>query len=601
MLVAGAALRLAGAFHDLPFSYFGDELHLTKRAMAMGGGDLNPHWFNKGALLLYVLLGLYGTLYVAGHLLGRFASPEAFGAFFLADPGPFLLIGRLLVVACGAAMIWLTARLAARALGDRAAALAAALAVAALPPLVHGSQHLKEDVPMAALALLGSWLLFRGDRPRDTAMAGAAVGLALAVKVTALAVVPAMLVVELLRARRAERPARRIVGRSALLVAAVLGAAFVASPYQFLDRSYARQLGAHADRVAGGEADALYAPDAQIVYSPTPRWWARSALAFGRMIVGWEALGPALLALVAVGLAGALRAPPTREVAAFALSAALVFASLSIVVYPFHAAPRHLAAVFPLLLLFLLPGARAVARAVSLGGRRNAGAAWAILALALAPAALLAVDDTRERLRLDSRRVARDWILQRLPREAGILLDEYGPPLVPDRRGVARLEARLSGLPRAAFTVHQDQRLRLLREHPAAHARDIEELGHQWWRPHEAPDAQLRSDPRDLAMASPLVSRVPQPLAEYRRRGLRYVVTNSEAREQYRRHPLKRAGFPSFVRFYAALDRCRIVAGFDPARWDGKGPRIWVYDLDRCSGPSVAAGRGAVPEIPSGG
>ena len=601
MLVAGAALRLAGAFHDLPFSYFGDELHLTKRAMAMGGGDLNPHWFNKGALLLYVLLGLYGAFYVAGRLLGRFASPEAFGAFFLADPGPFLLIGRLLVVACGAAMIWLTARLAARALGDRGAALAAALAVAALPPLVHGSQHLKEDVPMAALALLGSWLLFRGDRPRDTAMAGAAVGLALAVKVTALAVVPAMLVVELLRARRAERPARRIVGRSALLVAAVLGAAFVASPYQFLDRSYARQLGAHADRVAGGEEDALYAPDAQIVYSPTPRWWARSALAFGRMIVGWDALGPALLALVAVGLAGALRAPPTREVAAFALSAALVFAGLSIVVYPFHAAPRHLAAVFPLLLLFLLPGARAVARAVSLGGGRNAAAAWAIVALALAPAALLAVDDTRERLRLDSRRVARDWILQRLPREAGILLDEYGPPLVPDRRGVARLEARLSGLPRAAFTVHQDQRLRLLREHPAAHARDVEELGHQWWRPQEGTDAQLRSDPRDLAMASPLVSRVPQPLAEYRRRGLRYVVTNSEAREQYRRHPLKRAGFPSFVRFYAALDRCRIVAGFDPARWDGKGPRIWVYDLDRCSGPSVAAGRGAVPEIPSGG
>src|SRR5688500_3455969 len=414
VLLAGLALRLAGAFHDLPFSYFGDELHLTKRAMAMGGGDLNPHWFTKGALLLYVLLALYGAFYVAGHVAGRVAAPEAFGAFFLADAGPFLLIGRLFVVACGVAMIWLTARLAARALGDRAAAFVAALAVATLPPLVYASQHLKEDVPMAALALLGSWLLFRGQRPRDTAMAGAAVGFALAVKVTALALVPAMLIVELLRARHADRPARRAAGRGALLLVAVLGAAFVASPYQFLDRSYARQLGAQADRMAGGEAGTVYAPDAQIVYSPTPRWWARSALAFARMIVGWGALGPALLTLVAVGLAAALRAPPTREVAAFTLASAVVFAGLSIVVYPFHAAPRHLAALFPLLLLFLLPGARAVARAVSLGRGRNAAAAWAIVALALAPAVLRALDETRERLRLDSRAAAPDWFPEHL-------------------------------------------------------------------------------------------------------------------------------------------------------------------------------------------
>jgi len=72
------------------------------------------------------------------------------------------------------------------------------------------------------------------------------------------------------------------------------------------------------------------------------------------------------------------------------------------------------------------------------------------------------------------------------------------------------------------------------------------------------------------------------------------------AREQYRRHPLKRGGFPSFVRFYAELDRCRMIAGFDPARWHGKGPRIWVYDLERCSGPSVAAGRESAPGSPSG-
>ena len=276
-LLAGAALRLAGVFHDLPFSYFGDELHLTKRAMAMGGGDLNPHWFSKGALLLYVLLALYGTFYVVGHLAGRFPSPDAFGAYFLAEPAAFLLIGRLVVAACGIAMIWVTWRLAAKALADRAAAATAAAAVALLPPLVLGSQHLKEDVPMAALVLLGSWLLFRGERARDTAMAGAAGGLGIAVKISAAAVLPAMCCVELMRSRRARRPARRAAARCALLLGAALAASFAGSPYQYLDSSFARQLAGRAQEVAGDPAVEHYSPDSKVLFSHTPRWWARSA------------------------------------------------------------------------------------------------------------------------------------------------------------------------------------------------------------------------------------------------------------------------------------------------------------------------------------
>jgi len=55
VLLLAAALRLWALRHDLPFSYYGDELHFMRRAMAMGTGDLDPHWFHKPAFLMYLL------------------------------------------------------------------------------------------------------------------------------------------------------------------------------------------------------------------------------------------------------------------------------------------------------------------------------------------------------------------------------------------------------------------------------------------------------------------------------------------------------------------------------------------------------------------
>ena len=90
-------------------------------------------------------------------------------------------------------------------------------------------------------------------------------------------------------------------------------------------------------------------------------------------------------------------------------------------------------------------------------------------------------------------------------------------------------------------------------------------------------------------MGSPLVSRQPGPLAEYRREGVRYVVTNSLARNQYFTPAGRGVRFPSFARFYREqLDGTERVRTFDPAAWGGKGPVIWVYDLTRPAPPGQA-------------
>src|SRR3954447_11280476 len=106
VLLLAAVLRLWAVRHDLPFSYYGDELHFMRRAMAVGTGDLNPHWFHKPAFFMYVLAFCYGLYFLAGRIVGWFGSTAEFGARFLFDPSPFLLIGRLAVAACGVATVY---------------------------------------------------------------------------------------------------------------------------------------------------------------------------------------------------------------------------------------------------------------------------------------------------------------------------------------------------------------------------------------------------------------------------------------------------------------------------------------------------------------
>ncbi len=242
ILLVAAGLRLWGLGHDLPFSYYGDELYLMKRAMAMGTGDLNPHWFHKPALLMYVLAFCYGLYYAAGRLTGAWGSTAAFGAHFLTAPGPFLLIGRLVVCACGIATVYAVYRLARRAYGSVPAALGAALVAAVLVPMINSSQEIKSDIPCALLMTLslGAYLGVRetaSARPLVAAslLAGAAMGM----HYYAMVLPPTYAACEI-GARAGRGAARPLLGRLALVAGLFVAGFFVTSPYNFLDPSWMR-------------------------------------------------------------------------------------------------------------------------------------------------------------------------------------------------------------------------------------------------------------------------------------------------------------------------------------------------------------------------
>jgi 4-amino-4-deoxy-L-arabinose transferase-like glycosyltransferase len=551
----------------MPFSYFGDELHFMKRSMALGTGDLNPHWFHKPALPMYLWLLCYGLFFLAGRLVGRFHSTAEFGAYFLTTPGPFLLIGRLVVFAFGVATVWVVYRLARRAFASEAAGLTAALVAAVLAPMVASSQHMKSDVPggfFIALSLL-VYLRTRDDlRWRPFLWAALLAGVAMGAHYYGIVLAPAYAAMELWNGIGRRLPWRTALLRAALVPALFVAGFFATSPYNFLDPTWMRENVQQLRRTFFPEpGQVAFEPDSKVEFEPgTTEALGGATGDFFTVLTDPKGLSLPLSALALLGLAAALARPATRWYAALVAVPVLVYFLAAVTVAAFHVQPRHLNAIYPLLATLTWPGALLV-------GRRR-GIAAALVALACIPTTVEAAGHNRQITRADSRLASYRWIVASLPRDAPILLDDYGPPLPPDPRSAARQQALLRTLPPGPFTRAQAQRLDLLRRYPSPDAFDIVELGHPWWLPREKSDEELRSSPTDLDMGNPLASRQPKTTDGYRAEGIRFVVTNSEARNRY---------FPSFFRFYRQLERERLVRAFDPADWGGKGPVVWIYDL----------------------
>lgn len=585
ILLVATALRLGGVFSDYPFSYYGDELHFIKQAMALGTGDLNPHWFHKPAFLMYLLFFCYGGYFLVGFVLGQFGSAEQFGAHFLSDMGPFIVMGRCLVVLFGVATVYLVYRVTMRAFRSFPHGAVAAAVAAVMYPMAVGAQSVKADVPAGFFVLLSFyWLLKSAEQARFRPMAIASLlsGAAMGTKYYGIILVPGYLLVELSGRFLERRPWKLVVFRGVGVGLLFLLGFFATSPYNFLDPTWSKsKVSSVMQRLGLEDSGPAYDPDSSTTFKPGTAAAPAAARHFAERALDQRALGVGITVLCSLGLVGTALDRRTRRYAVFVALPLVGFGFFASWWMQFHIGGRHFNAILPLLCTLVFPGALFVVRLLRLPTRWRIAAALAVTLVAVAQPLFLSVDYNLKRLRPDSRTAAYRWIVSRINPNELILLDEYGPILQPSPEAVRRQRMRLEGLPEdEPFTSHQAKRLDLLESYPSPEAMNFDELSHPWWSPRELSDAELREFWKHRDTSNPMKIRVPKTLDEYRNGGYRYVITNSRAQRRYFASESAKESFPSFFRFYSQVRELEPIHTIDPAEHGGKGPVIWVYELD---------------------
>ncbi|HYZ29824.1 MAG TPA: glycosyltransferase family 39 protein, partial [Thermoleophilaceae bacterium] len=211
LLLAGLALRLWSIRYGLPWVYNRDEeFHFVPVAVRMFGGSFNPHYFENPPALTYLFYAVFRLRFHA----------SGFRHAFAADPKAAYETARLVVALIGTLSIAFVYWAGKRWFDRRVALLAAALIAFGFLPAFYGKFALNDAVTLApvAIALALMALAWESGRTWQWAAAGAAIGVATAVKYTAGAMLLPLAIAIVIRALDASsvEPRRRIRIRAAV-------------------------------------------------------------------------------------------------------------------------------------------------------------------------------------------------------------------------------------------------------------------------------------------------------------------------------------------------------------------------------------------------
>ncbi len=250
VLAVALALRISALHFGLPFTYHADEPIVVHHALALGTGDLNPHFFKIPPLVSTLLFGVYGLYFLAGRLSGSFHNLHDFESLFYSDPSSFYLLARLLFGALlgslSVAIFWRILR----KYFDKRIAFSGAYFFAVCFLHVSDSHYVYADIPLVCVILFALFVFFQlpereGDL-RTHVVSGAMIGLAAAVKYNGLFLFVPYLYLALTGSKK-----NRGRGVGNALVAASLCFS-VLCPWWFLDfRFFCRELAVQAQSNTG--------------------------------------------------------------------------------------------------------------------------------------------------------------------------------------------------------------------------------------------------------------------------------------------------------------------------------------------------------------
>jgi len=429
-ILAGAAvIRLWGLDWGLPFPYHPDEGSILFHSLGFGTGDLNPHWFRWPSLMMYVMFGSYGGLYVVGRLAGLYSAPADLVRHYVSDLSWFWYMGRALSAAAGVATVWATYVFGRRSYGKTVGLTAAAILAVTLLH-VRDSHYATPDVLstlLATLSLLAALTAVSRGRAGRLVLSALLAGLAASAKYPAgIAAVGTLVGLVLLWRRN-----RVGIVQTLVIVLAVPIGFLVGTPYALFARDefmrdVVRQFTMVSTSGVAQEPTSFAAGLGEIALKT-----------FGRG-VGWPVTILAILgaALPLTLWRGALRRRSTgkrdrptlvgasagRAIAIWYTVATLVFASLLTVKRATYLTPA-----LPMVALLAAVGLRAVFERLTTRPYRALAATVLVVAAAAYPSvrfvAALGTPDTRTR--------ALEWVESELPPGTRLAVEDYGPVLNP--------------------------------------------------------------------------------------------------------------------------------------------------------------------------
>lgn len=591
IIIFAGFLRLWGIWHGYPYSFYPDEAHFVKRALSFGSGDLNPHWFHKPALLMYILFIEYGLMFVSGKIVGVWQNVNDFAVFYVINPGPFYIVGRCTIVLFSLGSVFLV-YLTGKKLDDMRTGLIAALILTVSFGHVYVSKDIKADIPCGFFTIVSAYYLisFLKDKQwRNIFLSAVFAGIGTATKTYSIVmVVPIFIAVASMDNFQIFYQLAKKIKLVCYCFLLFFVSFFICSPYNVID-----PLGRNAtfkpfyslynkvDRIISDQpidqkqveenvAHNIENPEISIAL------YADAITTYLKILT--KGVGRVAFLVAFAGLIYLIARRNKQHVIGLLLYPFL-FAGIAIFTNPGYSEFRHQSVIYPFFSLIAAIGVTQLNRYF------NDKYVWVFVLLLLYPVYGISLYNMGISTP-DTRNIAKDWIETNIPRETKIVINENGPQLNKTPKQIHHeIQIAKQSDPNGQFTAHFSkyltyQLLAAQENHQIGY--EIDEIRLPWWKQkEESPEVKKLDSEHDRDMGNPLRPVGIYPFEYYVENQFKFIIVQSEEYQGFldpESNPSK--NFPSFHKFYSALFKNgTLIKEFNPYVNKTQGPVVKIIAI----------------------
>jgi len=421
VMLTALLIRFWGIWFDLPYLYSTEEYKTVNYALKMGGGDLNPHFFNYPSLYLYFTLSISGVYFIFGKLAGFFSNSHAFALSFIKNPTNIYLILRFVSVLWSTAIVALMYFLGLK-MRSHKTGIFAVLMLSFIPSIIQSSHLIQPALPSAFLVLVSFYFLIDYlSRDNDKSFYFACIfsGLAITTFYNAIPLIVLIPVAYWIKNKRIKLSVSLLAGVFLIVLFFIIG-----TPYSILDyKTFLNDFSGHSVGLHKNPLDGMIPVFLHYLFIGNKGHVSANT---GIPIIG-------LLCFIGVFNIVFCGNERKKQGNLLILSALILF-TIPVIFYH-NSGPGYLFPVFP---LFILAGAQFLD---TISNSKYNKLITGVFILALLPSIIFCLKLDYAYTRKDSRTIAKEWVESNIPSGSKILIDMYPncPPIKETKTQLTRL------------------------------------------------------------------------------------------------------------------------------------------------------------------